>query len=114
MATDEERFGSGIALDRQWDLVLDGTGDLAATFGVNELEKDIAFNVATRVTEEIGSKKDESAYSSIKAVVVDVLSADSRVRRVQSVSVNDGGVDTASVEATVLTESDEAELVFEV
>jgi len=80
-------YGNGIALDSDWDLIVDETGDIKASRGEDELEKDLAYISAVRLTEETGTPLIPSNFSQIENTLATVLSRDPRLNRVTEVEV---------------------------
>jgi len=107
-------FGSGIFLNEDWDFEVDATGDLKSTSGLDELQKDVSFNLSRNI--EIGKRLDSSTQKSIQVTVRDVLVNESRIDSIRELEVR--RVDSANkfeVIAEVDTITDEtAELIFEV
>lgn len=115
MVDAEDAYGSGIELTGGWDLFIDQTGDIGGTFGEEELLKDLAFNTARRIDDEIGEPKTKETYSSISAIVREEVLQDPRIDSILNIDVRDGTVDEVEVDLTVLVNDDERQsLVFEV
>lgn len=49
MVSPEEKFGSGLALDSNWDLEVDSDGGLKTVSGIDAFERDVAFQLARRL-----------------------------------------------------------------
>lgn len=83
-----QELGSGIALDEEWDFSINATGDLEATQGVDELEKDLAFFTATELQERIGRPISKNALKKVEITVGQIASDDPRVEEVQEVNAS--------------------------
>lgn len=108
-------LGAGIALNEDFDFEVDGTGDLRPTSGLAELQKDIAFNVASALQSELGRRVDSRTRKRINLIVQNQLIEDSRIGAINNVDVrelppNDG----YEVVADVDTVEGPFQLVFEV
>lgn len=113
-----EELGSGIALDEQFDMSIDSTGDIETVQGADELQKDLSFQLAISLQDVLGETQSSSVETIVRDIVVKVANADSRVQRVDEdrldVSIEDNGR-TVQIDMMVLTESgEEFGLVFEV
>lgn len=82
-------FGAGPDLNENWDFEVNSTGDIATTIGVDELEKDIAFNVARRLDGEIGRRRDRSTEKRIQVIVEDIFAEEVRIDSVVDVTVRE-------------------------
>lgn len=73
-------YGSGIRLDKDWDLVVDNAGDIDEMTGFDELHKDLAFRVTNRVTDEFsGLALDNRKREKIRVAVAQEVLDDERV-----------------------------------
>lgn len=110
-------YGGGIFLTKDWDFEVNNTGDIRTISGLDELEKDVAFQLASNLDQFIGSRITNEQANDIAIETQQQLSADPRIAAVLDLTVQfpDGDPDTVEVIATVRdTEGDEQELVFEV
>lgn len=109
-------LGGGIALNEYWDFEVSQTGDILATTGLAELQKDVAFNVARNVEEFIGRPAQNNTQKKIQIAVQDVLVDEPRVDAIIQVNVRqiDRTANAYEVIANVETEVGPFELVFEV
>lgn len=108
-------FGAGIALSQDWDFEVDATGDIETVSGEEELQKDVAFNVARRVRDVIGRRLDSATSKRIQIAVQSVLIDEVRIDEVQAVNVRQTSRhDTFEVVASAIASDDEIELVFTV
>lgn len=111
--TDAESFGAGVALASQddderfaWDLVIDSTGALAATKGVDELAKDVAFRTAREYYQLIGGLMTTDTLADIERVIGNITGEDDRVSSVDDVTVSQRGSDTIDVSLEFTAEDD--------
>lgn len=117
----EDRLGSGMKLTSDWDLEIDGTGDIATISGQKEIEKDLAMLLAIQLEDKLGGVIDPTqtagSLKQIELLVERVLLADGRVPSVQSVSaeITEGEQDSVSIEAEVTADNGEDyDLIVEV
>jgi len=111
-----DEFGSGIALDQQFDLSVDSTGDIEATSGVNELQKDLAFNMVLNLERFLGEPPSGNLNTRVADIASRVALADVRVASVSddiSVSFNETR-DEITIKMSVRTSDGEQNLVFDV
>lgn len=80
-------FGAGVGLNRDWDFEVDSTGDLTTVSGLDELEKDVAFNVARNWEDSIGRRVGSSTQKRIQITVRDVLIDEPRVNDIRNLTV---------------------------
>jgi len=116
-----ENLGAGIKLANNWDLTVDSTGDLATVSGRKELQKDIAVLTAIQLSEklggQIGHRNESNVIKSIELVVRRLLTQDSRIQEILSVTVQPEPdlTDTVIVEANItVNETQNYDLIFEV
>ena len=112
-----KKFGTGIALDEEFDLSLDQTGDIATTTGTDELEKDLALNTAIELNEYIGSPPTATTKSDITRDTRITLLEDERVLSVdpETIDVTIENRETIIVDVNVVTkDEDNINLVFTV
>lgn len=74
-----ERFGAGPALDEDLDFDITPTGDLRVEEGVDELQKDLSFQLHFFLQRFLGEQPTEETKKEIIAEVKDVVTRDSRV-----------------------------------
>lgn len=77
-------FGSGIHLDEQFDFSVDPTGDLQTDNGVDELQKDLAFQMVISLTKYIGQPPSGNLKAKVAGTAKRVAEVDSRVKFVDS------------------------------
>lgn len=79
---------SGIALDENFDLVIDNSGDVASYSELEEMHKDISGILTSYVKDTvIGGVLTNNNVAEIKADVNSILQNDERVTSVQKISV---------------------------
>lgn len=77
------QLGSGLALDEHWDLyVEEKSGDLASSSGIEELGKDLAFQIARILTPVTGTYINDGQVADIEIAVRKVITADPRVAEI--------------------------------
>lgn len=112
-----ERFGSGIHLDEQLDFSVDPSGDLQAERGLDELQKDLAFQMIVNLQEFIGQPPSNNISAKVIGVASSIAVSDSRV---SSVDKDNSSVtfnrlrDEITINLIVRTVGGEQELVFNV
>lgn len=104
----EEIFGSGIKLDQDFDMVIDGTGDIGFERGLDELQKDFAFNTARNLHRRIGTPLSKTEKEITKVKVARILQQDQRVQSVDSVSIIDPDDDDEIVLEVSITVDDDS------
>jgi hypothetical protein len=99
-----------------WDIDVDETGDLRSTdTGDEELQKDIAFSSATFLRRSIGGPLDPQTFNEITVILRRTFNRDQRIDDIQNLSVSEGdGINEVRINATVIVDNSEQELVFEV
>jgi hypothetical protein len=86
-------LGSGIALDSQFDMVVDDqTGDVAGVAERNEVEKDLAFVLAQGLREYVGEVITDGVEADIKIDTRRLVSNDPRIESIFRVEVEAGGI----------------------
>ena len=120
-------YGSGLALDENFDLVIDSVGDLDYTEGVSEVEKDLAFRVTSALRYGTGVEQPASMsegavggtlrpgdLADMELVVSDIISSDPRISGVRSVDVDlvDDNSGEVSVTSKVVIDTETAEFDF--
>lgn len=111
--------GSGLSLDQDFDLVVSEIGDLDKEDGIDELQKDLAMQVAFTLRNVIGQPDSPELSSQIKSLSRRAVEADIRIDEVLRNSIeirrrNGGGAVTYSVRMTAIISDQQQELVFEV
>lgn len=113
-----ENLGSGVRLDKDFDISIDRTGDVETVSGLNELEKDLSMQMAFSLNQFVGAPPSDDTRSSAKRVVAQVLNADERIQRIVtgSITVEWSGPKRRQIDvgATVVASEQEQELVFRV
>lgn len=108
-------FGSGIALDENLDFEVDPTGDLAATSGSDELEKDLSFQMIFSLSDFVGRPPTGNLAPKVLDTATRVATADERVSSVNqersSIEFSRDREDL-QVEIFVRTNNEEQRLVF--
>lgn len=115
----EEVFGSGIKINEQpygndefaWDLVVDNTGDLDSESGLNELEKDIAFNVGRFLERRVGQQLTQTTIERTALTVRRIMINDPRIESIDRFGTRQPEQNTLEVGA-VITASDEQQYDF--
>jgi len=79
-----EELGSGVFLDEQFDFSVGPTGDLKNTSGLNELQKDLAFQMVINLSRYLGQPPSGNLPEKIAATAERVAEVDSRVKFVIS------------------------------
>lgn len=116
MADEDDAFGAGIKLTRNWDLEIDNTGDIATVFGIDEFEKDVAYISAKTLHEYVGEPVSILTEKEIEQALIRVLREDERIDTIIELDVYRAG-STDEVEVDGRIESNrgvEYDLVFEV
>lgn len=113
-----ENLGSGIYLDKSLDFDIDETGDIRDANGIEEVEKDLSFQMIFSLSQYIGEAPTPEVEAEIKRTTYRVAIADVRVSSVEreSIAVNwaeDMKQFDVEVPTTVDT-GEEYELVFEI
>lgn len=106
-------FGRGIGLTEEFDLRLSTGGDVKIVEESDELSKDLALFAAVTLDDHRGGPNTPEYHRELRVRARDALLADDRVQNVESIDV-DGDGDTAVIDATIVTEDETVDLVFEV
>lgn len=114
-----ERFGSGPALDENFDLTIDSTGDLQSAEGVDELEKDLSVRLSIFLEPMIGQQPTPNLRTKVSARTRSIAQSDPRVANVprDSIDVTFSGRQSQTIEVsfTVMTiESGSYDFIVEV
>lgn len=108
-------LGAGVALNQHWDFDVDESGDIATAVGLEELQKDVAFNISRSLETMLGRRIDTSTSRRIAIAVEDEFAADPRISTINDVSVNRIDMtDRFEVVANVDSGDGPFDLVFEV
>jgi len=109
----EDALGSGPALDETFDFTIANDGDLQASSGLEELQKDLAFQMAFLLRDFEGQPLTPDVLSDIRSIARRAALSDERVT-----SVNDNNFrveqdenETITITMTVGTTLEERELV---
>lgn len=80
-------FGAGPALDEHWDFSVAPSGDLKIAYDIDELQKDVAFNLATELEQYLGTALTRGDLRDVQVTTVEVLGEDPRIDTVVTVDV---------------------------
>lgn len=112
-----EEFGSGIFLDDQFDLSIDSTGDIQSTTGVDELQKDLAFQMVISMQQFRGSPPSGNLKAKISNTASQVVLGDSRINSVVrdsfTIEFSDNR-ESIDIRFDVRTETGQQTLVFNI
>lgn len=109
MVTD---FGSGPSLSEDLDLRVDATGDILASDGLEELEKDLSFRLLVAFENTTFGVLDPGAREDIRVTARGAITADPRIDTVSDISIFDtGGLDEITVGITATAGGEQVELV---
>lgn len=114
----EEELGSGQYLDQNLDFEVDTTGDIRASDGIDEVEKDLAVQMIFSLSDFLGQQPTAETEADIKRVAYRVAIADIRVSSVDRENITvewmrEGREFDVTVPLAVET-GEEYELVFNV
>jgi hypothetical protein len=88
----EQNIGGGIALNKDFDLMIDDTGDIKTITGVDEVKKDISYNITENLQEILGKPKTkESAYEA-KRVCYDTVDSYANVGGIEAIRIGFGNI----------------------
>jgi len=109
----EDALGSGPALDETFDFTIANDGDLNSSSGLEELQKDLGFQMAFLLSEFEGQPLTPDVFSDVRSIARRIALSDDRVT-----SVNDSNFrveqdenETIKITMTVGTTFEERELV---
>lgn len=109
-------YGGGIFLTSELDFELNETGDIRTVRGIDELEKDIAFQTIQALDEFIGRPKTRRTKSIIETRIKRIIQLEPRVdERTSEISLRYPETKPNTIEVTVsvrTTQDEEQELVF--
>ena len=121
--TEEDALGSGIALGDDLDMMLEDSGDLLATSGIEELEKDLSINMIFQLTfggpdgsGYLGRPLTQEVESDILDLIRRTALSDDRINTVRSIFVrrSPNQRNTLEIDLTVVTSLGEQNLVITV
>jgi len=105
----DDNLGAGVALDQSFDFSIDPTGDLAATSGKQELQKDLSLLMTQNLQEYLGQPPTTETKVEIKEDAIEIALADVRViavdRELASVEIIDR--EEISLSLPVVTSSEQ-------
>ena len=110
-------FGAGIALDEQFDFTVDSTGDIDSTSGVEELQKDLAFQMVVNLDQYLGQPETPNLEAKVSRTVKNVALGDERIQSVSDDSISvifEPLSDTITVEMSARTVDEQVNLIFEI
>lgn len=114
----EENLGSGQYLDETLDFEVDTTGDIRASDGLEELEKDLAFQMIISLSQFLGEPPTPETEADIRRMAYRVAAADIRISFVARDNITvewNHNSREMEVSVPVTTNTDEEyELVFNV
>jgi hypothetical protein len=118
MSMSEHNLGSGQYLDETFDFEVDTTGDIRASDGIEEVEKDLSFQMAITLSQFLGEQPTQEVEAEIKRMAYRVGIADVRVANIDRTNItvnwsNDMKQFDVGLPLTIET-GEEYELVFEV
>jgi len=112
-----DEFGSGIFLDDQFDFSVNSTGDLKTRSGLDELQKDLAFNMVINLNQYRGQPPTGNLKEKVAATAKSVAEADSRIDFVLSgqtqVSFSDNR-EQITLKMTAQVEDTQQSLIFDI
>ena len=110
--------GSGPSLDENFDLGVNETGDLKSVDGVEELHKDLAFQLQYSLETYIGAGQNTNVETNALTTAIRVLNADSRVDRViestSGASLTEDGRTLTITMNYITNDGEEQRFVYEV
>lgn len=107
-----QEFGNGIDLTQDGDLKVDNSGDIAAAFGSDELEKDLAYQVWRELIGTVGSLATRPVEAKTLALdATDRILEDPRIVEVEEVDVFvDRNTEEETIKMEVFAESSQGEI----
>lgn len=103
MSVGEDVFGAGIKLDRDMDMVVDGTGDIDYESGLAELRKDLAFRTKIELDSRLGQPLNETQSQILSVKATRIIQLDPRIQSVNETIVEQNSSNnevTISVDVT--------------
>lgn len=107
-------FGAGIALDENWDMRPDESGDVDSDHGIEEIKKDVAILIAEQLRPALGQPMSRDVQVDARIAVEQVLIGDARIDSIRSISITDVGKQEIQVAADVITTEGPYQFVIEV
>jgi hypothetical protein len=110
-------LGTGIYLDGSFDFEADSTGDIRATEGVRELQKDLAFQMVISLTKYLGQPPSGNLQEKVAGTAKRVAETDDRVDFVDSRKTEvsfDSARQEITLKITVQTEEGLQDLIFDI
>lgn len=110
----EQNLGSGLYLDEDLDLTVDELGDIETSFGIEELQKDLSFQLIFVLDPYIGQPLTTDVVSQVRSKTVDTVTADTRVDSVDrgSMTVRKPDPESITIQLNIFADGSEEELVF--
>lgn len=112
-----DEFGSGPALDPNFDFEVSSTGDLDIERGISELKKDLAVYMVIGLNKYLGRPPSGNINEKVLATASAIAEADTRVLSVQRSRTDvtfSPDREEITINLTVLTVDGEQELVFNI
>lgn len=108
-----EELGSSPALDENFDFIVDSSGDVEDSDGLNELEKDLSFASAFRLEDFIGQPLTPTTRQKVENAVEEVFDREERIDSVQNIEVEQAnyGFD---VQSGAIVNGEQQTLIFPV
>lgn len=110
-------LGTGIHLDDQFDFAVDPTGDLKNEGGVDELQKDLAFQMVISLSRYIGEPPTGNLTEQVAGTARRVAEVDSRVSSVEESKTEvsfSSDRQEITLKMTVHTADGQRDLIFDV
>jgi hypothetical protein len=86
----DKNLGGGIALNKDFDLEIDSRGDIKTVTGVEEVKKDLAYNMAEALQDIVGNSKDTDTAYETKRVCEETVDSYDNVSNIKSLRVEFG------------------------
>ena len=110
-------FGSGPALDEDFDLSISGTGDIEAEDGIEELHKDLSFQLNYSLENYLGERPTTNVEAEALTTAIRVLRADTRVDTVieqgSTASLSEDGRSLSVTMQYIANDGEERTFVYE-
>lgn len=111
--------GRGLSLDQNFDLVVSEVGDLDKEDGLEELQKDLAMQVAYTLRNAIGQPDSPELSSQIKTLSRRAVEADARIDEVLRNSIEIRKIENGTeiyyrIRMRAIVSGEQEELVFEI
>lgn len=111
--TERDDLGAGPVLDEYFDFQVDGRGDVDTDSGVDEIAKDLSYNLQPLLMRYLGTIPGTTGDGNIEAVVQTSLQSDPRVRSAMNIDIQHDA-DGIAVSADIITAEGSFEFVEEV